>query len=361
MSAQALMGDPVLSSHLHRLPLVTLYLTERCNSRCVTCDYWRHGRADMSLDSVTRLLPRLRDLRTEVVLLSGGEPLLNVHWSAIAESLRAAGMQVWLVTSGLALAKHARRVAELFERITVSLDGTDSATYAAIRGLDAFDKVCQGIRSAVSHGRPPSIRVTLQRANYQQLSDFVGVAKQLGAREISFLAVDIANPHAFGRTDDYRTDLALCPEDLQIFERCLESLQQNYAEEFRSGFIAESPAKLRRILQYFAAIQGQGAYPSVRCNAPEFSAVVGANHQVQPCFFIAGPACARLLQADGRGVELPAVLNSETMMQLRADIRGGKRRECKTCVCSMWRDANDIGAGADSAQFAVEASACQPG
>ena len=26
------------------LPLVTLYLTERCNSRCVTCDYWRHGR-----------------------------------------------------------------------------------------------------------------------------------------------------------------------------------------------------------------------------------------------------------------------------------------------------------------------------
>ena len=155
MSAQALMDDPVPSSHLQRLPLVTLYLSERCNSRCVTCDYWRHGRADMSLDSVSALLPRLRDLKTEVVLLSGGEPLLNPHWPAIAESLRTAGMQVWLVTSGLALAKHARRVAELFDRITVSLDGTDAATYAAIRGLDAFDKVCQGMRAAVSHGKPP--------------------------------------------------------------------------------------------------------------------------------------------------------------------------------------------------------------
>ena len=37
---------------LQQLPLVTLYLTERCNSRCVTCDYWRHGRTDISLDVV---------------------------------------------------------------------------------------------------------------------------------------------------------------------------------------------------------------------------------------------------------------------------------------------------------------------
>ena len=29
---------------LRRLPLVTLFLSERCNSRCVSCDYWRHGR-----------------------------------------------------------------------------------------------------------------------------------------------------------------------------------------------------------------------------------------------------------------------------------------------------------------------------
>ena len=36
-------------SDLEQLPLVTLYLTERCNSRCVTCDYWRHGRKDVTL------------------------------------------------------------------------------------------------------------------------------------------------------------------------------------------------------------------------------------------------------------------------------------------------------------------------
>ena len=44
---------------LERLPLVTLHLSERCNSRCATCDYWRHGRADMDLTAVARLVPSL--------------------------------------------------------------------------------------------------------------------------------------------------------------------------------------------------------------------------------------------------------------------------------------------------------------
>jgi MoaA/NifB/PqqE/SkfB family radical SAM enzyme len=71
------------------LPLVTLYLSERCNSRCVTCDYWRHGVKDASLESVQSLLPALTALRTRVVLLSGGEPLLNPQWGEIAALLKS--------------------------------------------------------------------------------------------------------------------------------------------------------------------------------------------------------------------------------------------------------------------------------
>src|SRR3954467_2860023 len=104
-----------------RLPLVTFYLTDRCNSRCVTCDYWRHGRTDATLESVLRVLPDLARLRTRVALLSGGEPLMNPEWREIAQSLRDAGLNVWLLTAGLALAKHAAVAAPLFDIITVSL------------------------------------------------------------------------------------------------------------------------------------------------------------------------------------------------------------------------------------------------
>jgi MoaA/NifB/PqqE/SkfB family radical SAM enzyme len=316
---------------LERLPLVTLYVTERCNSRCVTCDYWRHGRTDLSLASVEKLRPSLKRLETRLVVLSGGEPLLHPDWMRIAETLRSDGLALWLLTSGLALAKHATRAATLFERITVSLDGVDRETYAAIRGLDAFDKVCEGVR-AVASRVPVNLRVTLQRTNYRQLPQFVALGRSLGARQVSFLAVDVANTHAFGRSSDVESDSALQESDLRQLDEILCSMERDFAQEFRAGFIAESPQKLRRILQYFSAIRGRAAYPVVRCNAPDFSAVVDAKGRAQPCFFISGPA--------GAVGDLSTQINDRPMIALREEIRGNKRAECERCVCSMWRDVS---------------------
>jgi Fe-coproporphyrin III synthase len=323
-----------------RLPLVTLYLTERCNSRCVSCDYWRYGHTSLTLAAVRGLLPSLKRLGTESVLLSGGEPLLNPEWAAIAALLRDSGIYTWLLTSGLSLAKHAAQVSALFPAITVSLDGADRSTYARIRGLDAFEKVCQGIRAAVAHEAAVSIRVTVQRANFAQMHQLVELAQHLGVRQISFLAVDVANPHAFGRSGS-SADLALTAEDLPLFEQELALLEREHAAHFRSGFIAESPAKLRRLSQYFAALRGRSPFPAVRCNAPEFSAVITAAGTVQPCYFIGGAANTIVTTGD-KGESLGEVLNSEAMVELRTAIRAGARSECKTCVCSLWRDPSRL-------------------
>jgi MoaA/NifB/PqqE/SkfB family radical SAM enzyme len=305
----------------------------------------------MNLAAVNRLLPSLAQLRTELVLLSGGEPLLNPEWAEIAHLLRDNGQSVWLLTSGLALAKHAARAAQVFDAITVSLDGSNPETYAAIRGLDAFAKVCEGIRAAVAAGRPPSLRVTVQRTNYRQLPAIIDLAKVLGARQVSFLAVDVANPHAFGRTDDFVSDLALRPEDLPEFEQVLNAIERDHAADFRCGFIAESTQKLRRIHQYFTAIHRLGPYPAVRCNAPEFSAVIDATGHVQPCFFISGPPDATTDKAVGNA------LNDEGMTSLRAAIRTGGRPECKTCVCSLWRNTANIDGSAAFLRSLMDASA----
>jgi MoaA/NifB/PqqE/SkfB family radical SAM enzyme len=329
------------------LPLATLYLTERCNSRCVTCDYWRHGRAAMSLSAVRRLLPSLHRQGTQVVLLSGGEPLLNPEWQQIATLLRAEGFYPWLLTSGLSLAKHAQAASASFSAITVSLDGADRQTYEQIRGLDALDKVTQGIRAAVACGAPLTVRTTLQRCNYGQMRELVGLALDLRVRQLSFLAVDVANPHAFGRSGISSAAVALSDEDLPRFEHELALLEREHAAQFESGFIAESPAKLKRILQYFSALRGRATFPAVRCNAPEFSAVITATGAVQPCYFINAPVGTTLGANDGRRDpvstdSLADVLNSEAMGALRAAIRAGERAECKTCVCSMWRDLSTL-------------------
>jgi MoaA/NifB/PqqE/SkfB family radical SAM enzyme len=314
------------------LPLVTLYLSERCNSRCVTCDYWRHGVKDATLASVRRLLPSLEQLRTRAVVLSGGEPLLNPEWAEIADLLKSRGLSLWLLTSGLSLAKHAVRAAELFDSITVSLDGARASTYAAIRGVDAFDKVCEGIRSVARAGVPTSVRVTLQRANYRELLELVALARELGAAQVSFLAVDVSNPHAFARRDDAPLEAGLRADDVPALDALLDELVLTHAAAFHGRFIAESPAKLRRVRDYFAALCGLGAFPTVRCNAPEFSAVVGVDGRVAPCFFIPAAPLAP------RAPNLAASLASEPAQALRAAIRAGERHECRKCVCSMWRE-----------------------
>jgi MoaA/NifB/PqqE/SkfB family radical SAM enzyme len=315
----------------HSLPLVTFYLTDRCNSRCVTCDYWRHGRTDATLESVMHVLPDLRRLRTRVALLSGGEPLMNPEWQAIAASLRHAGLEVWLLTAGLALAKHAAAVTRLCDSITVSLDGANAATYQAIRGLDAFDKVCEGVRAVVMRQVQVNLRVTLQRANYRELHEFVRLARELGVAQVSFLAVDVGNAHAFARASPAELPLALTQADLPLLAELIDGLERESAHEFHSGFIAESPPKLRRIQQYFAALCGLDDFPPVRCNAPEFSAVVDAHGRVAPCFFIPGTGART-------HAGLQAALDDAAMVRLRASIRAGARPECGRCVCSMWRE-----------------------
>ena len=318
---------------LQSLPLVTLYLTERCNSRCVSCDYWRHGSKDMTLEAVTRWLPEFEALGTRAILVSGGEPLLNPEWPQIARLLRSRGLKLMLLSSGLSLAKHAMQVADFFESVTVSMDGTCAATYAAIRGLDAFDTVCDGVRAAVKQGLPARLRVTVQRANYRELPAFVTLAHELGASGVSFLAADVSNPHAFGRSlpQGIADDIALRPGDLPEFDRVLDKMALEHGAEFLSGFIAESPQKLRRIREYFAGVCAAGAFPAVKCNAPEFSAVIEADGTVRPCFFI--PGTGATANAGLRGA-----LNDPLMKRLRADIRQRRRSECASCVCSMWRD-----------------------
>ncbi len=321
-----------LNSQLRRLPLVTLYLSERCNSRCVTCDYWRNGRTDMDLAAVSRLLPDLAELQTQVALISGGEPLLNPEWAEIAQLLRANGLRLWLLTSGLSLAKHSRRVVQLFDAITMSLDGTNRETYLAIRGVDAFEKVCAGARAAATAGAPLGLRVTVQRANYRQLPQFVTLARELGAQQLSFVAVDVANPHAFGRLDDFSSNLALQPDDLPVLEEIIDCLERDRAADFRSGLMTDSPRKLRRIHQYFSAVCGLAAYPPVRCNVFDYSAVIGATGRVSPCFFISGP------EKDISRGGLAKALNGDSMIALREEIRSGGHAECARCVCSLWRE-----------------------
>lgn len=331
----------LVGDRLHTLPLVVLYLTDGCNSRCVTCDIWRNPRRNMAMPLVESIAAAFSELGVKWVLLSGGEAMQHPQWDEIARRFRAAGAHVMLLTNGLLLRKQIDSVLDSVDELIVSLDGGNAATYEAIRGIDGFDLVMEGIRAARRRGMPVTTRTTIQRSNYHEIPQIIEVAGAVDVNKISFLAVDVSNEYAFGPRFgpdpslilNGQTNAALTRDDVAELAQILDDVETQYAAEFANGRMAESPEKLRRILlDYFKGLIGLGDLPRPRCNAPHFSTVIEVDGTLRPCYFL--PAFGRLRP---HGETLKEALNSDPAQALRKAYRTGQRAECARCVCPLYK------------------------
>lgn len=297
------------------------------------------------MELVENLAGAFRDLQVRWVLLSGGEAMQHPQWHEIGQRFRAEGAHVMLLTNGLLLRKQADLVAHSVDEVIVSLDGGTAATYNAIRGVDAFDLVLDGIRAVRRHGLPVTTRTTVQHANFREIPQIIDAGKAADVNALSFLAVDVSNEYAFGPRFVNDPSLkvaanghtpqssALTPDDVQELSAILDDLEVRYAADFASGRIAESPAKLRRILvQYFGGILGQNDFPRPRCNAPHFSTVIEVDGTLRPCYFL--PSYGRLKP---HGEPIQQAVNSDAAQSLRQAYRTGQRPECERCVCPLYK------------------------
>jgi MoaA/NifB/PqqE/SkfB family radical SAM enzyme len=317
------------------LPVLIFFPTSRCNSRCVSCDWWKSsGADDLSLAEIAALAESLPALGTRVVVFSGGEPLLRPDVFEAARLFRGNGMSLHLLTSGVLLEKCAPEVAAEFSRVIVSLDATTEALYQEVRGISALTLLEKGV--ARLRRLAPAIRVTaratLHRLNFRELPRLIDHARAMALDGISFLAADVSSS-AFGRDRTTNVSgLALCADDAAEFAALVERTIIDHRADFDSGFVAEAPAKLRRLPAYYRALGEGRRFPPAACNAPWMSAVVEANGAVRPCFFHEPIGTIR---------ETPlAAIIANDLPRFRQSLDIAADPVCGTCVCSTkvgWR------------------------
>jgi MoaA/NifB/PqqE/SkfB family radical SAM enzyme len=319
------------------LPLLIFYPTGRCNSRCVSCDWWKNtGADDLALPEIATLADALPALGTRVVVFSGGEPLLRPEVFEAARLFRARGMMLHLLTSGVLLERCAERVAEQFNRVIVSLDASSAPLYEQIRGVDALATVGRGVARfrRLAPAVPLSGRATLHRANFRELPRLIEHARLLGLDRISFLPADVSSL-GFGRSAvPQGADLALDAGEIGEFEALIERTIAVYHADFASGFVAESPDRLRRLPRYYSALTGAEPFPRVSCNAPWVSVVVEANGSVRPCFFHGSIGNVRQAPI--------GTIVARNLRAFRESLDVGADPVCVRCVCSLktsWRSA----------------------
>jgi Fe-coproporphyrin III synthase len=321
-----------------RLPILILFPHSRCNCRCLMCDIWRgEGRQELAVADVARWVAEWRDLGVERVVLSGGEALMHSRLWELCDLLRGANIGISILSTGLLLRRHAAELVKRCDDVVVSLDGPQPI-HDRIRNVPrAYDRLADGIVALreASGTVQVTARCTVQRSNFESLRATVNAAHEIGLDRISFLAADVSSD-AFNRPDgwsDARVEqVALQAEDLPLLDAELDALEVEHAADFASGFIAESPDKLRRRLsQYFAALTGHGDFSPNHCNAPWVSSVIEADGTVRPCFF--QPPLGNIHTAGDGG--LVSILNSSEAVAWRQGLDTHRDEICRRCVCTL--------------------------
>jgi cyclic pyranopterin phosphate synthase len=222
-------------------------VTDRCNFRCSYCmprevfgkDYAFLPQSSLlSFEEITRLARIFVAHGVEKIRLTGGEPLLRKNLEVLIEMLAKletpAGhpLDITLTTNASLLAKKARSLKGAgLQRVTVSLDGLNDATFRHMNDVDfPVADVLKGIDMAHQVGLAPlKINMVVKRGTND--SEIIPMARHFrhsGAvlRFIEYMDV--------GATNGWRMDEVM--PSAQVIERIrsefgLAALDANYAGE----------------------------------------------------------------------------------------------------------------------------------
>ena len=183
-------------------------VTDRCNMRCRYCmprevfgsDFAFLNKEEiLTYEEIDRLAGLFISLGVEKIRLSGGEPLLRRDLDQLISRLALHDVEIAMTTNGVLLPRYAPALSAAgLDRVTVSLDALDEATFAAITDSGhTVAAVLAGIEAAESVGLGPiKINTVVKKnANEDELIDLVErfSNREIAVRFIEFMDVGTTN------------------------------------------------------------------------------------------------------------------------------------------------------------------------
>jgi MoaA/NifB/PqqE/SkfB family radical SAM enzyme len=242
-------------------------LTENCQAKCISCDYWKSRWHDgISTARAVELVNEIGAAGIRSLRFTGGEPLLRKDFFQVMDRANTSSFrQIILQTNGLLIKKlHEEINSSPITKVCVSIDGL-AGTNDAIRGIRGyFNLGMEGIK--LLQRKRVSISVTLNRISAQELRKLAEVAHDVGAevelnilsRSLYFLKdADIAS--MWPERNDVK-------EIVKFLRATLKrpAYEVDYVEQYYNQEKLEEPPCVLGYLQVFVLSNGDvltGCYP----------------------------------------------------------------------------------------------------
>lgn len=169
--------------------LVIWIVTSRCNMHCSYC-YTGDLNGEFSEEAAVEVAEGLVELAPRSIGITGGEPMLWPPLRRVIKLLRDGGMNISL-QSNLKLfdVDHARFLADLDVFLFTSLDGADSLTHEAYRGMGSWGVAVKGLKIARDVSLEFATVTTINRVNVDKLPSILELSSRLGSSYAAFIPI----------------------------------------------------------------------------------------------------------------------------------------------------------------------------
>ncbi len=169
-----------------RPSLVSWNLTRRCNLRCPHC-YLSAGKkeeSELTTEECLRLMEEMQALGTEMVILTGGEPLLRKDIYDLASAASSRGLWVVMGTNGVLIDD--RVVQKMIDcgvkGVGISIDSVDPAKHNGFRGgPNAWEHSVKALEVCRASGLQVLVQSTVMEENRDEIPRLLDFAREKGA------------------------------------------------------------------------------------------------------------------------------------------------------------------------------------
>lgn len=290
-------GDVLLSRYVGKqpryLPVVLMFLTNRCNLRCRMCGLYnlpeeaRSAESELSTDGWKGVIDSAVRLHAAMVSMSGGEPLVRRDFVELIAYARERGLAVHICTNGTMMNEERARAlgGAGVNAVSVSLDSPDREEHDALRGPGNFDKAVNAVRLLRAHAPDAQVGINylITAQNFRNMVRMPAFAESLDAQQLKLAPIHTNLLHSAKPEDDFGP-LLFSPEQVNALEAEIERLIPLLQH---SRLLTTSAAFLRGIPQFYRAPK------PFRCFAGYGVCAVDPHGNVAPCCDMDGPFSVR--------------------------------------------------------------------